>query len=139
MEFLLIDDDADDRQLFKEALEAAGEDVDCEEAVGGEEAFKRLAVGASLPDLIFLDINLPVMNGWEFLKRLKAQKTLQSIPVIIYSTSSHQRDREIANDLGALCFITKPDEYKSIRNMLGTIVNHLKVNPATSLRSVLSC
>lgn len=138
MEFLLIDDDADDRQLFKEALEAADPSVQFKEAVGGEEAFHHLAAGRE-PDLIFLDINLPVMNGWDFLKKLKQHQQLREIPVVIYSTSSHQRDKEIADKLGAACFITKPDQYRQIRGLLANIVQHLKYHTIASLRGAIGC
>lgn len=138
MEFLLIDDDADDRQLFKEALEAADASVGCREATGGEEAFHHLEKGQE-PDLIFLDINLPVMNGWDFLKKLKQNEQLREIPVVIYSTSSHQRDREIADKLGATCFITKPDQYRQIRQLLDTIVQHLKHATPDSLANAIGC
>lgn len=138
MEFLLIDDDADDRQLFKEALEAADASVECREAAGGEEAFHHLEKGQE-PDLIFLDINLPVMNGWEFLKKLKQRDHLREIPVVIYSTSSHQRDKEIADELGATCFITKPDQYRQIRQLLANIVQHLKHHTIASLSQAIGC
>lgn len=138
MEFLLIDDDADDRQLFKEALEAADASVRCNEAAGGEEAFHHLTKGEE-PDLIFLDINLPVMNGWDFLKKLKQSEQLRKIPVVIYSTSSHQRDKDIAGELGAVCFITKPDQYRQIRQLLSGIVQHLKHHTIASLAQAIGC
>lgn len=130
MEFLLIDDDADDRMLFKEALEVVDATIVCTDVPGAEEAFGWLQQQEHLPDLVFLDINLPVMSGWEFLKKLKGEKQWRSIPVIIYSTSSHQRDKDIAAGLGALHFITKPDRYKEIGHILGNVVEHLKNNKA---------
>lgn len=134
MRILLIDDDIDDRQLFTEALEDVDAGVVCEEATGGEEALQKLfAETDKKPDLIFLDINLPVMSGWDFLKQLKQVEAFKHLPVIVYSTSSHQKDRETAESLGALCFVTKPDEYKQLKNMLNVVVSHAHQNSLSKI------
>ncbi|MBS1664793.1 MAG: response regulator, partial [Bacteroidetes bacterium] len=94
-----------------------------------EEGYARLQKSdGAPPDLIFLDINLPVMNGWQFLTKLKTQKGLDHIPVIMYSTSSNARDKKTAFELGALCFITKPDAFRSLQGMLGVVVEYANKN-----------
>jgi CheY-like chemotaxis protein len=124
--FLVIDDDTDDRELFCEALASVDPVIICEQAVDGKEALTRLSSnGIEKPDIIFLDINMPIMDGWQFLTELKKQEKYKEIPVIVYTTSSTQKDKRIANDLGALCFITKPHAYGKLKNMLGTIVMHV--------------
>jgi CheY-like chemotaxis protein len=55
-----------------------------------------------MPDLIFLDINMPVVNGWEFLVKLKSDDKYKRIPVIILTTSSDKTNKQIASDLGAI-------------------------------------
>jgi len=121
--FLLVDDDNDDRELFSEALATVNPVIICDLAADAEEALNKLhSKDIDAPDMIFLDINLPVMTGWQFLTDLKSQEQYKDIPVIMYSTSSNQRDKDIAKDLGALCFITKPSAFKKLQNTLDIIV-----------------
>ena len=123
--FLLIDDDNDDRELFSEALASVNPVIKCDLAADAEEALHKLETKViDAPDVIFLDINLPVMTGWQFLTSLKSQEAYKDIPVIMYSTSSNQRDRDIAKDLGALCFITKPSAFKKLQHTLDIIVSY---------------
>lgn len=116
---LLIDDDQDDTDLFVEALAEINPAITCYHAIDGRQALdKLLTKQIRRPDIIFLDINMPGMNGWQCLKSLKGQELLQQIPVIMYSTSSAQRDRDIATDLGALGFLTKPTDYRDLKKAL---------------------
>src|SRR4051812_41973045 len=118
---LLTDDDADDRELFTEAMTATDPAVAVDYAVNGEHTLTKLKENKK-PDLIFLDINMPVMSGWECLKEIKKNDDTSDIPVIIYSTSSHPRDQKIAKDLGALCLFTKPTDYPDLKKMLSKII-----------------
>jgi len=123
--FLLVDDDNDDRELFSEALASVNPIIICDLAADAEEALLKLdSREFDSPDVIFLDINLPVMTGWQFLTKLKSQEQYKDIPVIMYSTSNNQRDRDTAKDLGALCFITKPSAFKKLQNTLDVIVSY---------------
>ena len=119
---MIIDDDSDDRELFSEALTSIAPSISCRQAGDAEEALQMLSQEQHLPEVIFLDINLPGMSGWECLVNLKKIDRVKEIPVIIYSTSSHKRDIEIAKDLGAACFITKPDDYKILGILLKKMV-----------------
>ena len=122
-QFLLVDDDKDDRELFCEALEDVSKEISCHTAAGANEALALLAtLHPGKPDVIFLDINMPLVSGWECLTLLKKNEQYKDIPVIIYSTSSHSRDIEIAHDLGAHRFITKPHDYKLLINVLTEVV-----------------
>ena len=124
--FLVIDDDTDDRELFSEALASVDPVIVCDQATDGAEALKRL-MGRELeePDIIFLDINMPVMNGWQFLSRLKKDDIYKDIPVIVYTTSSNLKDKMIAEDLGALCFVTKPHAFGHLKSILGIVALHV--------------
>ena len=125
--FLVIDDDTDDRELFTEALASVDPVIVCDQATDGAEALKRLITKEiDRPDIIFLDINMPVMDGWQFLTRLKEEEAYKHIPVIVYTTSSNMKDKRIADDLGALCFITKPHAFGRLKNMLGIVVMHVR-------------
>lgn len=122
--FLIADDDADDSALFCEALDSIDPLITCDVAVDGRMALDLLGrAGSPSPQVIFLDINMPVMNGWQCLEKMKADPKLRSIPVIIYSTSSHRQDAEKAFKLGAVCLFTKPYKYKDLKTILSEIVN----------------
>ncbi|PBJ10151.1 response regulator [Flavobacterium sp. ACN6] len=115
----LIDDDSDDREIFQESLLSLETSVRYEEAGHGKEAFEKLnAEGFQKPDLIFLDLNMPVMDGREFLKNIKQDEVLKNIPVIIYSTSSSVEDKMFATKHEAAQFITKPYSIAAIREEL---------------------
>lgn len=122
--FLLADDDDDDRELFREALQAVDPSAICYFATTGEEAFDILSKKEK-PHLFFLDINLPGMNGWQCLKTLKGMDAYKEIPVFMYSTSNHQRDVEIAFDLGALCFVTKPHSFSELKSILQVLTDNV--------------
>ena len=132
--FLLADDDSDDREMFTEALADLDPEIICEGAGDGYEALRLLSeIKGEHPNIIFLDINMPVMDGWDLLRNLKNDKLLVDIPVVVYSTSSRARDREIARDLGAMCFVTKPDSFRLVKSMLEIVVTHLHNNRVTEM------
>ena len=121
---VLIDDDKDDAELFREALEEANSNAELQHFANAREALTALqAWQEALPNLIFLDINLPIMNGWEFLVCLNELAVLSAIPVMMYTTSSLKREKEIARDLGAIGFITKPNDYKELKSILEDLLN----------------
>ncbi|MCW3082791.1 MAG: rcp1 3 [Bacteroidetes bacterium] len=115
---LLVDDDADDTELFSEALHDIAPSILLFYAKDGIDALEKLDKMQELPELIFLDINMPRMNGWECLGKLKSSDQYQKIPVIMYSTSSIKKEMEIATSLGAINFISKPDNFTSLKNVL---------------------
>ena len=124
--FLLVDDDPDDRDLFCEALLEIDPKIVCYAASGGRNALANLKTGAiSLPDIIFLDINMPGMNGWQILSFLKEDEESKDIPVIMYSTSSHPEDVEKAHSFGALCMFTKPPSFAELKKCLELVLGHL--------------
>lgn len=124
---LLADDDKDDRELFAEALASLDPTVIFREAEDGRQALQLLASEiADPPQLMFLDINMPRMNGWEVLKRIKNDAQLSRIPVIMYTTSSGEKEKLTAAELGALCLITKPDDYKLVRELQRIVLKALQ-------------
>jgi CheY-like chemotaxis protein len=134
--FLIVDDDADDREMFCEALAEVIPDSMCYSESNGRRAILALDSGnINLPDLIFLDINMPVMDGWQCLSKLKETLPYQSIPVIMYSTSSYTEDIEKADRLGALCFFTKPSSFTELKNSLVLVADYITT---TSLASLLN-
>jgi CheY-like chemotaxis protein len=133
--FLLADDDVDDAELFGEALVSIEPPVEFHHVGDGEEVFHYLGKASNKrPDLIFLDLNMPKMSGWQCLAKLKNDMYYKNIPVIIYSTSSHQRDKEIAIELGAMGFLTKPSDFKLLKKLL----YHISLHSNSDLKNVLS-
>ncbi len=127
--FLLADDDGDDTELFREALEAIDPLIVCYCVTDGKQVLEILGNKEfEKPQIIFLDINMPGMNGWECLTELKKNEPYKDIPVIMYSTSSHQSEANIAMDLGALCFFTKPSDFVELKDILKVIAANLDEN-----------
>lgn len=83
---LLIDDDIDDTQFFLEALQKVNKEALCRTAMNPSKALEDLVVAEQLPDIIFLDYNMPAVNGLEFLKRMLQIERLRHIEVIVLST-----------------------------------------------------
>lgn len=125
--FLLIDDDEDDRILFCEALGDINDAIECNTESSGRKALAKLGSQEfGMPDVIFLDINMPSISGWDVLTKLKRDKRYQDIPVIMYSTSNIEADVEKAQQHGASSFITKPSDFKQLKEILRVIVDHVE-------------
>jgi CheY-like chemotaxis protein len=123
--FALADDDADDAELFTEALAAINPGILCECASNGKVLLDKIRNrNADLPDIIFLDINMPEMNGWDSLTELKKHSSLKDIPVVMYSTSSTHRDVQAAKKLGANFFYTKPDNFRQLKLFLENLIEN---------------
>ena len=113
--FLLIDDDADDRKLFIEAVKEIDETIECKTAKNGELALELLRdTGHPLPDFIFLDIRMPRIDGKKCLFEIKKDERLKHIPVIIYTTSKAVEESIELRNMGAFHFISKPNNADEI-------------------------
>lgn len=133
--FLLADDDPDDAQLFCEALRQIAGVMECYKVEHGGEVIELLSGGKiGKPDVIFLDINMPVMNGWECLQELKRDAVYQSIPTIMYSTSSAKRDIDQAYRMGAFLFLTKPEDFRELRKILEIVATNPQESLLTNLK-----
>lgn len=107
---LFIDDDTDDQAIFGDATSLIDLSIQRLYASNGLEALKLLRQeNAVVPDLIFLDINMPVMNGKECLVELKKMEALRYTPIIICSTSIYNTDQEQYQALGADFYLVKPN------------------------------
>lgn len=117
MNILLIDDDKDDQTLFKEAVSIISPEIQCDVAGNGHEGLLKLNSYQVLPQLLFLDINMPIMDGRETLKILKSTPRLKSLQVFIYSTSNRQDEIELFLSMG-VGFITKPNKFEELVHIL---------------------
>ena len=116
--FMIIDDDEDDKFFFKEATEGMLNSSICLEANDGSDALIQLRKSDQLPDFIFLDINMPRMDGKECLKELKKDAKLKSIPVIMYSTSFSKGSIEEFRTLGSSYCLLKPTNMNKLQEQI---------------------
>lgn len=124
---LLVDDDEDDRMFFEEALEELEINADFEHAANGSEALQRLTGGGGqLPDIVFLDLNMPLMSGRECLARIRADDGLKDLRVVIYSTSYDPVTADRLYDEGADHYIRKPGSYGKLKQAILTAIESLE-------------
>ena len=115
MRLLIIDDDAEDRALFIEAVREVDETIECQEINNGESALELLLNSqAILPDCIFLDLRMPRVSGKKCLVEIKKNKKLKDIPVYIYTTSKDVQESKELREIGAFHFISKPNNAEDI-------------------------
>jgi CheY-like chemotaxis protein len=115
---MIIDDDSDDRFFFKEALTITLDSIECVEANGCVDALEKLKMTENLPDFIFLDINMPRIDGSECLKNLKSNEKLKHIPVIVYSTHFSEASEKEFYKLGASRCLTKAMDLKQLPDQI---------------------
>jgi CheY-like chemotaxis protein len=112
---LIVDDDADDRKLFIDAVKEVDRHIECFTASDGQQALEVLRKSASkLPDFIFLDLRMPRYNGKRCLMEIKRDERLKHIPVIIYSTSREVEESQELKAMGAVHFISKPTDPEEV-------------------------
>lgn len=132
--YILVDDDLDDSMLFEEVLKEVDKTISFKHVLNGVEAIKFLQSNTdSLPLVMFMDLNMPGMDGKECLKEIKSNPLFKDIPVIMYTTSSQPKDMEETMKQGAIGYITKPSSLKDLKTILGAIAN----NPLKDIRNVL--
>ena len=120
----IIDDDVEDQEIFMEAVMEVDASIQCYSSTSGEEALQQLEQEVMvLPDLIFLDLNMPKLNGKQILKEIKNTNLLKRIPVIMYSTSFAPRDIEEINKLGAAFHLLKPSRFDDLCKSLEAILS----------------
>lgn len=107
----LIDDDIDDHEIFCATMDTIAPTWTCVTAVNGQSALFMLQSRKVLPDIIFLDLNMPLMNGRQFLQEANRLKIIQEVPIIVLTTSSDPTTKMEILKLGARQFITKPDKF----------------------------
>jgi CheY-like chemotaxis protein len=121
----LADDDIDDRETFLDALKRLDDNIQCIWSHNGEDALKILSGDIfQKPSLIFLDLNMPRLNGKQVLKEIKKNETLRNIPVIMYSTFIGEEDIEEMKQLGAVYILIKATEFDKLVGSLSFILSH---------------
>lgn len=111
----LIDDDADDREIFRNALETIAIEFQLVEARDGQQALEFVKhENFPVPDVIFLDLNMPKVGGLDVLKKLREIENYKEAQVIMYTTSSMQHDKDNCLKAGADGYIIKHYDFESL-------------------------
>jgi CheY-like chemotaxis protein len=126
---LYIDDDPEDMEFFREAVRMVDPSCQCIGARNGQEGLEVLATLS--PDLILLDINMPVMDGKETLKLIQVDNRLNKLPVFMLSTTTNPREREVFRKLGAKACLIKPNSFDALCDI---VRNFLQEVPAENLQ-----
>lgn len=132
MKVLLAEDNDGDAELLKLALEEANISVELDRVANGEECIQYLRgqapyEGQSAPDLLILDINMPVKNGIEVMRELWEDEKLRTQPVIVLSTSDSASDIKAMYDNGCNAFARKPSGFSEFVDLIQKIMDHWSV------------
>jgi CheY-like chemotaxis protein len=134
---LLAEDDEDDVILFINVVKEINNSLNIYQAKNGVETLNRLNEIDVLPDLIFMDTHMPVMNGFECLKLLKEHNDFKSIPVVILTDFKNPGERKLAYSLGASFFLCKPSDFSLFKRNISNMLNHNFLQISTETRNVL--
>jgi CheY-like chemotaxis protein len=120
---LLVEDDLDDQEIFLMCLKSLNMNTECSVANNGREALEKFnAEPDYVPDFIFLDVNMPKMNGIECLREIRNIERLKTVKVYMYSTTSERSVIERSKELGATEFIVKPEKTSELKDKLYRIL-----------------
>jgi len=122
MKIFYADDDAEDREMFCDVIQQINPAIKVVLSKDGHEALKILNLQTPLPDLIFLDINMPRVNGIECLIKIKSDDRLKTVPVIIYSTTADSREVKKMILLGAEGFISKVNSLGELKDSIRKVL-----------------
>ena len=131
---LLVDDDDIDAMTVYRALRELKSEHALDHVTDGEKALAYLQNPANpLPELILLDINMPRMNGFEFLKIIKADPKLKMIPVVMLTSSEEESDRNNSFSQSVAGFMVKPVDYPQFVNVIQLISNYWVCSKSATL------
>jgi len=125
---LLVEDDVIEVMKFKRVLSSQELKHSVVQADNGEDALELLKQKDNLPDIILLDLNMPKLNGIEFLRILKADESLKYVPTIILTTSSNQKDLLECFKVGIAGYILKPLKYEDYVSKINKLLSYWSVN-----------
>lgn len=128
LKVFLIEDDTIEVMKLKRAIKKLQLDHELIEARNGEEALFLLKSNDILPDIIFLDLNMPKINGLEFLKIMKEDEVLKYIPTVILTTSNNRKDVLSCYQIGIAGYIIKPLKYEHYVNKIAAALEYWSMN-----------
>ena len=128
LEILLIEDDAIEIMKINRVLSSMPENHKVIEVNNGEDALSYLKENENLPDVIFLDLNMPKINGIEFLSILKKDEKLKFLPTIILTTSNNPKDIMECYRIGVAGYVVKPLKYEDYVSKITKLVSYWAIN-----------
>ena len=128
MNILFIEDDLIETMKLQRTVSKLQLKHKIREAKNGEEALAELRNGSTLPDIILLDLNMPRMNGLEFLRILKDDEVLKYLPTIILTTSENQADLLEAYRIGIAGYVIKPLKLEDYEIKLKRVLDYWDIN-----------
>jgi len=129
IKIFLAEDDDDDRDFFNAALDSLQSEVELITVNNGEQVINFFKSQSTLPDLVFLDINMPKADGIECLKYIKKMYPNNDLPVIMLSTASSDKVIELSYQHGASIYIEKPSQFKHLITFIDYCIHELKNAP----------
>lgn len=123
LNILYTDDDQEDQLMFLDAASEVSDKVRVYTQMNGDDLLKTLYNPPPSPLVIFLDLNMPVKNGFEVLKEIRATDDIKKVPVIIFTTSDNNNAIEITRELGATMYIPKPLTYTSLKLVIKHVIS----------------
>ncbi|TDH26544.1 response regulator [Segetibacter sp. 3557_3] len=118
MKIFYTDDDPDDQDIFKDAINELAEPIELWTQNTGGELIDLLQNPPPQPHLIFLDLNMPIRNGYEILKEIRETEQLKDFPVVVFSTSDDEKAINTTRQLGANLYIPKPSSFNSLKKVI---------------------
>jgi len=128
LNILLIEDDTIEAMKFNRTISSLKLEHNVTEANNGEDALKILQKKDELPDIILLDLNMPKINGVEFLNILKNDDTLRHIPTVILTTSNNQKDLLECYKIGIAGYVLKPLKYETYVSKIEKLLAYWSIN-----------
>ena len=117
-----MDDDVDDRNFIIAAVKEIDADIECITANDGQQALEVLMSSPRLPDLVFLDLRMPRFSGRKCLLEIRKNTRFENLPVIIYTTSTEIEESQDLKKMGALHFISKPNNPDEIYYLISMVL-----------------
>lgn len=130
LNILMIEDDPDDVDFYKSALDEHGVSYTLHAFYLPSHALNHLSQSSSIPHLIVLDLNLPAAAGPDVLASIKSNERLREVPVMVLTGSNQPEDRELSMKLGATTFCTKPVHIDGMRNIADETLRLLNTHVA---------
>ena len=118
---LLIDDDIDDIEILIEAINSIHEKTVCRSANNRAQILEALHNSEEVPDLIFMDLNIPGINHRELLQEIKSSEFTAEVPIILYSSHTKEIMQQLAKPFKIAQYITKPNSYQDLVELLEDI------------------
>lgn len=128
LKILLIEDDAIEIMKLNRAVSTLISEPEIIEANNGEDALNILMERNIIPNIILLDLNMPKINGIEFLRILKDDEELKHIPTIILTTSDNKKDLLACYEIGIAGYITKPLKYQDYVTRIDVLLSYWSIN-----------